>query len=309
MNILKISILFSFIVININLAMSATQDKIFLAKDNLPIEISYLIDSIQNSHKTKVEKVKFKSSIMKLDQLFSNLSKEEIFFIIKSESYKSILKIKPDYQVKKTYYERDSLKGFEKYFKSKTISTFSKWVVKAIHSDILNIFNSSDFTTYMFRKKNNSVLTRNYIIVDKKLKSLLPWIGYINLNQPNEFEEDMKKHMIRLMEKLIIYSEQYLSLSKFNKLELTPIKEKLTFFTWEVPVPVATENSKTMKLEDVLLDPDEFLVDEDAPPMGWKPKDDTMEVKLIATPIPTPDPNYVAPKKLPEPISDWIDSI
>ena len=303
--ILSFAILFGNI--QLSYSLTATPAKIYISNQTLPIEISYLISSLQKNHSTKNEKNKFANSISKLDQLFQKLNKEELFFIIKSESYKTILKIKPEYQIKESFYQDKSLKVFDKYFKSETISSFSQWIVKSIYYDIKNIYNSSVFTTYMFRKKNNAVLTKEYIVVDKKLKILLPWISYLGITQPNQFEEDMYKYMTKLFEKLLIYSEQYLKFSQFDKLEISPLNKNLRFFTLETP-HLKSIKDKNVRIENILLDPDEFLVDEDVKESGWMPKDDTKGAKLLKTPIPTPDPDYVPPEKLPESTSDWIDS-
>jgi hypothetical protein len=282
---------------------SSNSHVIFQTGKGLPLEFDYILESIQKYITSNKEKTLFKQKISKLDQLFSKMTKEEIFFIIKSESYKTILKIKPQFAIKKSYYDQKSLTVFDKFLSSKTISSFSKWVARSIYNDLKNIYSSSEFTTYMYRKKNSSILTKEYILIDKKLNILLPWVGYLLLSRPNEFEEDMKKYMTELFEKISIYANQYLQFSKFEKVEISPLKTKLRFFYIKEYIdPIQTDiGSSVLKIEDINIDPDQFLVDEDAI-SGWVPKN--------APPvIPTPDPNYIKPDKLPVPTNDWIDNL
>lgn len=316
-----------FLLLMISFSVKGESISIYSPAKSLPLELKYLIESIQLSDLKRYEQNNFKANLQKLDQMVEKFSTEELFFVIKSEAYKSILKVKPDYMVKKSYYDVNIIDNLDHYSKSKTISSFSKWVANSIQKDLKDVFLSSDYTTYMYRKKNNSILTPRYLKVDKKLKILLPWYAYLHLTPPNEFDVEMRKVMILLFDKVVIYLEQLLSFSRFEKFELNPLRKEFKYFSLRKFNP---ESKEALAPTQEQASPLNNLVQEEVKPETkkeddstvsrtqeiekaneWMPKEDVadQDVKVDPTPIPTPDPNYKAPEKLPEPVNDWLDEL
>ncbi len=293
----------------------ASTVQIYTTPAEAPLELKYLIESIQ-LNKTK----DFKNDLIILDQLMSQLSKKELFFIVKSESYKSILKVKPQYLIKKKYYQSESFSLFEKKVKTfEANSSFSSWVIQSIYRDLKEIFTSSQFNTYMNKKKKGETLSAGFQSIEKKLNLLLPWYGHISTSTPKEFEEDMLKLMMDLFNKLIIYTKQFLSYSRFEILEITPLKEDYSFFEKIIVNHQEIKNQFIHKIDNnrgndfFISDLNEDIKQElpKTKEKRWMPKDNNKQTseptqaKIKKIFFPKANPNYKIPKDLPSPIFDW----
>jgi hypothetical protein len=248
-------------------------------------------------------------SLIKMDQAFEQLSKEEIFFIIKTEAYKSVLKNKPELQIQKTSYNKEIINFFDSYIKRETISPFAKWTLYSIKTDLEVILESSLFTTWLVRKKYNNPLDSKLKRLEKKLNLLLPWYEYIRMTEPKDFDNSLKDMMISLLDKINLYTIQLLSYSSPTPIEISPLRPQFKFFE-EREFDLEKKSEFVDTVEKVV----ESVLKKQAPPVlptpvnDWLPKDDG-SLPENARAYPTPDPNYKVPDELPKPIDDWFDDI
>lgn len=283
--------------------------KFLVPKNNLPVEMGFLIQSLHLSKLSPIEKRILDQSLVKLDQVFESLSKEEIFFIIKTEAYKTILKHKPDLQVQKSSYNKDIIKFFDSYIHKEPITPFAKWTLYSIKSDLEEILESSMFATWQVRKKYNNPLDGKLRRLEKKLNLLLPWYEYMKLTGPKEFDDGLKDLMLSLLDKINLYSFQLVSYANPTTVEITPLRPKFTYFEErEFDIEKKAEFEKTVEkvVDSVLKNQKPKALP--TPVNDWLPKEDG-SLPENARALPTPDPNYKAPEELPKPVDDWFDEI
>jgi hypothetical protein len=283
--------------------------KFLVPKSNLPVEINFLIQSLHMSKLSPIEKRILDQSLIKMDQAFEQLSKEEIFFIIKTEAYKSVLKNKPDLQIQKASYNKKILNYFDSYIEKDAISPFAKWALYSIKSDLEELLESSLFATWLVRKKYNNPLDNKLRRLEKKLNLLLPWYEYIKMTEPKDFDAGLKDMMLSLLDKINLYTLQLLSYSSPTPIEISPLRPTFKFFEErEFDLEKKTEFVQTLeKVVDSVLK-DQKPVTLPTPVNDWLPKDDG-SLPENARAYPTPDPNYKAPEDLPKPVDDWFDEI
>ncbi len=283
--------------------------KFLVPKNNLPVEMGFLIQSLHMSNLSPTEKRVLDQSLVKLDQMFEGLSKEEIFFIIKTEAYKIILKNKPDLLIQKDSYNKEIIGFFDSYIDKEPITPFAKWVLYSIKSDLEDILESPMFATWQVRKKYNNPLDANLRRLEKKLQLLLPWYEYIKLTPPKDFDSGLKDVMLSLLDKINLYTMQLIVYSSPSPLEMSPLRPKFTFFEErEFDISKKSEFQKTVeKVVDSVLR-DQTPVALPTPVNDWLPKDDG-SLPESARAYPTPDPNYKTPEELPKPVDDWFDEI
>lgn len=297
----------------ISLTVSANTDinkrKFLVPKSTLPVEMGFLVQSLHMANLNSTEKRIFDQSLIKLDQMFEKLSKEEIYFIIKTEAYKIVLKNKPDLVIQKGSYSKDIIPFFDSYINKEPISPFAKWVLFSIKSDLEDVLESSMFATWLVRKKYNNPLDTNLRRLEKKLELLLPWYEYIKLTPPKDFDNGLKDVMLSLLDRVNLYTMQLISYSNPLALEYSPIRPKFTFFEdREFDISKKSEFRKTVEkvVDSVLRDQTPQALP--TPVNDWLPKDDG-SLPENARAYPTLDPNYKAPEDLPKPVDDWFDEI
>ncbi|MCO4792498.1 MAG: hypothetical protein KC493_02205 [Bacteriovoracaceae bacterium] len=289
---------------------AVNKKKILVPKSNLPVEINFLIQSIQMGKLSPIEKRRIDQTIIKLDQLMEKLSKEEIFFVIKTEAYKVILKNKPDILINRNSYNKDILDKFDPYIKKSKLSPFSKWVLYSIKSDLEEIFESPLFATWKIRKKYKNNLDRKLLRLEKKLELLVPWYEYISSTEAREFDENLKPVMMNLLERINLYFFQLVKYSSTQAMDLSPIRPKFTYFE-EKEFDLDTKSEViSVTLEKVV---DSVLKDNTPPALptpvnDWLPREDGSTPET-ARAYPTPDPNYKVPDNLPKPVDDWFNEL
>lgn len=273
-----------------------------------PSELTFLIESIQDYKLEKKDSEKFFKEMALMDQIFSELTREEIFFISKAEIYKSFLKIN---KIEKTYplkyYNPKILEQFRKtIIKNKAeYSKFVYWIGQGIATDLENIFNSYNFPMLMIQRRNNKKPRRAQMIrLDKKLRILIPWYENFVERDPEDLAKFIKDKMINHLghlNKVLLLLHKF---SRFKKLKLLKLqKEDFVLFKLKdvskIEVKKATDEEilNSIKIPKTLENPNL------SQKKVWTPKD----IKEGKAPLfPEKNPNYVPPEVLPQPVDDWI---
>lgn len=201
--------------------------------DRVPLEFSYLFDSMKLSIKSPSEKIKLVGLCKDLDENLGFLQKEHIFFLMKSEVIKNIL----EYRFSKvrsfdvtsfliTRLEED----FEK--KKSFLTPFSQWVWRSIVAELKlrqkqGLISNKSFNSANFQdsKKNEAIRFEKY------LTYLLPWIDKMDSLTAPQFNDLTKEVswiiLRRLNERSLLFKRYASTATTDTKITIFNIPSKL----------------------------------------------------------------------------------
>ncbi len=262
----------------------------YYPKQDLPAEFSYLIESLQLYPLEEKERKALGNKIKELDQMLSELTKEEVYFLLKSEIYKGLL-ARPKLKNQSGYYNPEILKPLNSILEVRIddYHKFAQWLMYAVYADLSQSFDSAFYNTFVVKKKTGMPLkSKNLIMMQRKFNFILPWYEEIINSTPEEFHESIKDEMFHLLDVIKMKMKDLIKFSRFDKFKIDPDKKTLTFFTTK------SLEAAEKKAEEVL-----GLTIEERPQTTvkaeWIPKNAPMD----------PDPNYLPPDVLPDPVNDW----
>ena len=262
----------------------------YYPKKDLPVEFSYLIESIQLYPLEDKEREELGKKIREIDQELSELTKEEVYFLLKSEIYKGLLE-NPRLKNQSIYYNPDILKPLNTIIEVRLedYHKFAQWLLFAVYSDLSQNFSSPFYNTFIVKKKTGLRLkNKNLIMMQRKFDFVLPWYEEIINSTPEEFHEGLKDTMFHLLDVIKMKMADLIKFSRFDTFKIDPGKKTLNFFTTKSPekekTPEETLGLTVEKQPEVVVKKEE-----------WIPKNAPMD----------PDPNYIPPEVLPEPVNDW----
>ncbi len=263
------------------------KNKQYKATDAAPLELSLIYSSIYKKNLPPLIQTKLNELSNQLMTNFSKLSKEEIYFIAKSEIYKTILSERLS---KKSDADRPhpNIEEIEKrvlfYLDDKQLTPFASWVLTAILKD-LQVSGQLNVTT------------------NKTYSLLLPWVYYIMSTDPISFNNICHEIAISSLEVILQQTTILISLSKFNDKKTPEPTSDVTTTSYLVENDTIIVNeSEENSLEDFLKSETEpITTKEKTTTNNWVPKDDN------TLPLSKPDPTYTPPSVLPVPVSSWDD--
>ncbi|RLA64696.1 MAG: hypothetical protein DRQ88_07140 [Epsilonproteobacteria bacterium] len=264
----------------------------YYPKKDLPAEFSYLIESIQLYPLENKEREILGENIKELDQMLSELTKEEVYFLLKSEIYKGLLE-RPKLKKQNIYYNPEILKSLNSIIEVRLddYHKFAQWLLFAVYTDLRQIFDSPFYNTFIVKKKTGLPLkSKNLLMMQKRFDFILPWYEEIINSTPEELHESIKENMFDLLNIIEIKVNDLIKFSRFEKFKLDPNKKTLSFFTTKTLL----EGQKDIKEEKML----DITIEESPKVMAkqeWIPKNAPMD----------PNPDYTPPKVLPAPVNDW----
>ena len=252
--------------------------------NDLPLEFVYLINSYQNYPLNKIEIENFKKNIDFFELTFSEVTKADLYNIIKSQTYKTIINFLSLVNAQ-TNINPDKVESIfiNKVEKSK-LQPFSKWLFSAFYKDYKNIIKTKLST----KKKLPLVL-------------FFTWFQVIENKSPDEIQiliKDLSKKILNNIKRRL---KDFILLSNFKSIDFNKKIDKKVFFIEEMKkIDKKTKKSKVLEIlapisEDSLILPGILKKKEE-----WLPKEKNINI----TP-PKPDPNYIPPKNLPSPVNEW----
>ncbi len=267
----------------------------------VPMELSLLIKSIQARPQSEEEKKKFLELLTKLDYLLPQMTKEEAFFLSKSEIYFDILRRnRNNNKVDLKLLELSSLKELKDRLEINQLlySPYTQWLGNALLKDLSNLFESTLFSIYKGLKKDDLALRSSSLrIYEKKLLMLLPWYQKFVDSLPSELEMMVKDLELKQLESIVHTAERLIRFSRFKKLD--PLPKDYTLKAFGLKEEVVEEESQEVENVVENLNIPETIEEESKNAENWVPKDL----------FPQPDPNYKAPDQLPEPTDDWSEEL
>lgn len=301
----RISLIFILFLIS---SMAASAKKYYSPSKALPSEFRFLVESIQTYDLNQDEKNFIKDQVIKLDNVLSVLKRREFFFLIKSEIYKGLLRHKPDFPLQDTSFTPNIISSLQEILKKKEdFKPFTRWLLAALISDLDQLFRSSVYPEFMrYRNLPNYSAGPDVKRMQKKFELLLPWVEFTRLSGPKGLEEILKPVMLEVLALVTFYGKTTLDYSRFSAVDIEIPKQKLVYFDYRIFNPKL--DGQDFTLEEII---DSVLEKHKKsglplPVDDWTPREHDFANKKAPAPIPTPDPDYKAPAKLPSPINDWI---
>ncbi|MBI2519674.1 MAG: hypothetical protein HYV97_04635 [Bdellovibrio sp.] len=286
--------------------------KIITSDKPLPTEFVLLIESLQKAGLSGEGKAQFDKLILSLDESFDVLTKEEIFFICKAEIYKAILKkyrnTEPDLKKFDMRFLKNATAKIEQINNDKVeLSLFSKWMIQALLSDLKSLLMAPQYLNFLtFVQNGTDVTSQPFIIWSKKLNMVGPWLDLFINSVDSEFEAIIRPLQLEALQIIATYADLLIKQSRFK--ESWPKKKStlasLSFFTWRE----MKEKTDSAALPSDLTP--QGSGSSDIPAAVWTPKDtpETTANSNLPVNYPTPDPDYLPPNKLPQPVNDWIQA-
>jgi hypothetical protein len=163
--------------------------------DRVPLEFSYLFDSMKIAVKRPSEKINLVGLCKELDENLGQLQKEQIFFLMKSEVIKNILEYKFDkvrsfdmttYLIKRL---ENDLKEKQKY-----LTPFAQWIWRAILAELNNRKDAGLITDKSFEVSHFSGAKKEEAMrFERYLNYLLPWVDKMDSLSASQFNDLAKE--------------------------------------------------------------------------------------------------------------------
>lgn len=277
----------------------------FFASSEVPAEFSDLIISIQRIEGQGAKSVEVQ--LKEIDSAFQMLSKEEIFFLTKTEIYKYFLRNSPKLPLKSNSFSVESVTKLEKFLNQKELLPFVKWFLTGISRDLELIFNSEGFSSYLsYRLKPNVRLTQKIRKVKKRLELLLPWYELTQSSNVNDINKSFLPIMKKCLTSIKTQSTRLVLFSRFTDNKKASISSTMKFF--KLQEGTISNNKLNRDGVNEILDP---IIEEHkkaglpVPTNEWVPNENDFAQAKTPLAVPTPDPNYIPPNALPKPVDDW----
>lgn len=310
--------------------------KVYEARATLPLEFRYLVDSIEKGEMTTDTRADFLSNIAHLDHIFSFLGQEEIFFTVKSEVYKAILKKFQGIKSQEVWYAPSILTKLEsKREKFKKLQApFEAWLTDAISSDLRLLYKDPLTQSFQLSAKSGTPIKETSLLkIKNRFELLWTWYDYLESKDEDEIILDLMSFKLTLFSSIREYLQMYLVKTHYGVGTPFPKNEYLFFALKKV-----NSENKESGIDQMLEKITQEIVtkkeeEEQKNEAGWKPEEDfsptvkraqnTYKIpsKLprpvndwkreladeLVAPFPKPAPDYSAPKNLPSPTNDWLD--
>lgn len=284
---------------------SALGKEVYLPNNKFPLEFVLLIQSLQKIELTDEEKKDLIKNIAIIDQIAAIMSKEEIFFIIKTEIYKAILNKYKDEKTRFKLYRPENIVKLKDFSKRKftALLPFANWMARAIQSDMKVIIKSHLFNKLINHlKRTNLINNSNLRKVKRRLSLLLPWYQKLSTLAKNDIDELMKEFMIECLRKITFFIKSLAQFTQEKELAISPKVTSYKFFKkFDLSsirgIPKSYDILTIMKFDDEVKTAKQTLTESSK----WKPSKE-----VLPKGYPTPSPNYVPPEVLPQPVDDWM---
>ncbi len=235
-------------------------DEIITPNKEFPLEIRLIYQSLQTSNLSKEDVDKLKSISLFLDQVYTRISREDFYFVSKSEIYKTIIKFPASSNF---FITPEDLPLFEKKLDSIT-DPFIFWIVKSTISDLKTVFSSRHYKEYLIQRLSGKFSSNETKRISKKIAFLNKLASFFNVNIPDNLKDDLTslqfESLHNLSAALFTLSLGTASNAFLNNLDNYQFK----YFSFGPPPAKNTEDTTTKKrsVEDIIDSPSTLDEDE-----------------------------------------------
>jgi len=226
--------------------------KIVRPTNELPAELSLIYQSYQgpNANSSLLQKILQYS--FQIETYAPLINKEDLYFIIKSEIYKTILR---NGDSVKMIITPDDLKLIYDNIK-KCDDPFLKWIQLSLASDARSVFNGKNYREYVLQNANGRLDTVIAKKTYKKLQILSRLFSQFNVDSSQGIKQDLQTLIEKIINNVIQSLYIMSSETRFDKIPtISDDPSKLKYFKLELPTtnPIAKSSKQSEKsVEDIL---------------------------------------------------------
>lgn len=282
-------------------AFSAVE--LLMPTDNLPRELIYLTESLQEIDLKNEERISNNDKkFLAIEVLFKKLTKEELYFLSKTELYKTSLAFKPPLKVSENFYSKEIILEIDEKLKLTKLNSFSHWLIAGILKDLNNLFESRHFPSFINERNKGALTSGRSRSIQKKMNFLLPWLQSFMNEETGLFEYSLRPLMLKTLEKIQIKGNYLLNFSRAN----TPREINKTSYFLKQKINL-NKNGRPSTVEEILDPVLSGLKNKNLPvPVDdWIEDEDEFTKGLAPSPIVKPNGNSSSPKNLPTPVEEW----
>lgn len=260
--------------------------------NDLPAEISLIYQSYQlpNSNQNLFQKLlKYSFEIENYSPL---MNKEDLYFIIKSEIYKTILR---NGNSVKSIINPDDLNLIYENIK-KCDDPFLKWIQLSLASDARNVFNGKNYREYVLQNANGRLDTVIAKKTFKKLQILSRLFSQFNVDSSSGIKKEMQNLIDKILNNIIQSLYIMSSETRFEKIpNLIDDPSKLKYFRLEQnkQLPISKLSKQSEKSVEDILDGDNFPSKMPIPIEDDWSDDKNSPIDLKKLPKPTNDADWL----------------
>jgi hypothetical protein len=271
--------------------------------DKLPRELIYLTESLQEIDLKNEERIRQNDKIfLNIETLFKRLTKEELYFLSKTELYKTALAFRPPLKVSEKFYSKDIIVKVDEKLKITKLNSFSHWLIAGILKDLSNLFESRHFPSFINERNKGALTSGKSRSIQKKMNFLLPWLQSFMNEETGLFEYSLRPLMLKTLEKIQTKANYLMDFSRANTSR--KIKETTYFLKQNLNINKEGRPTTVEEILDPLLS---GLKNKNLPvPVDdWIDEEDEFTKGLTPSPVVNPSGNNTAPKTLPTPVEEW----
>jgi hypothetical protein len=228
--------------------LATAQELIYpeIIPNKTPIEFELLYNSIQNSLIPK-EKDEFLLLSHHLQNFFNRIDQDQLFFLIKSVIYKSIIQYEFDFYIQYIDVNSMFLKKVQQKLDSNKehYNDFSQWIIRSLMGD-LEIYVDTPLLDQLGQLSKDSQEDMKKIgEVERKLKYLRPWFYTVEKLKPKEFSNLSREISWKILYRVFYYTR----IMNFYSGVFTP-QSKINFFKLPA-IPAGLKDTSVEEFEEM----------------------------------------------------------
>lgn len=279
---------------------------IFVPLDTLPVEMQLLTDTLYFDDENVDDFPQINQQITSLDRVISDIPKEHLFFIIKSEIYKFFLERVSDIKPPKIVYTQKLISDLGKKIAlgKDEYSPIGYWLIRGLRIEVNQILTSD---IYQNEKSNPEEKQK----MERKLELLAPLMKLSLDLPPKDFNQRIFPWVKGCLETLIMTFKSFLIGSNYRPApETSPIKyfvksKKEIKGQAPLAVPPTESQVKNAAKKQAMEEVADLVVD-NASPTQEEPKQNKWTPQGSASLTTILTASETSPQALPTPVNDWV---
>lgn len=298
----------NFIFILLLMTFNSYALEVYLPNDesSVPAEVSLLLRSLPPENLNEIDKKKIEAFVGNYATYALNLSKTDLFFIIKTETSKLLLSSRPESSSIYKSYDTKRLQEIEAKTDWAAYSPWAQYVFRSFLKDAKLLVNDARFPSLWMNSPGPNI--EGLQVLRKRVELVLSWVDYFAFASVVSANEKLEKLALKNLGRIEHASWILLSIS-YSK-DISAQKKLADVFTLS-KLKVNLKNNSAQEILDEVVDPllETTMTKLPVPVNDWVPREIESAPFKGETIIKKKDPFYSAPVLLPKPTNDWILSL
>jgi hypothetical protein len=243
---------FYIVFIEVQSLQASEKSFVIRANQELPIETNLVLEELQKSPLPRSDFDSLKHQVSRIDIDAQLLTKEEVFFIIKSIFYKTLLVSTK--QINKYTFDTQSFKNLSEA-SINTNNSFLKWFFMALSKDAQLILQLPLYHDYLVSKNLGKIENIELRKIDKKVQLISSWVTKFTTDSPDLLLKEIDPILQDILNKIEIDFHLLATLSKSTSITPQKTDSPLKFFSIEEvtkSVAPTTPPKQEKSVEDII---------------------------------------------------------